>query len=214
MSSDQFNPDSIYTQVFPSAPQNQDLQVQLICTVNRYGCVDSDTQSTQINAIPVVSLNGLAPNYCANDTLVQLNGLPLPNSINNIATYRGLGITDSIQGTFSPSVAGLGTKDISYSFEAENGCKNTISQTTTIRPIPILQFTFPQNQYCTSDTIVTLDQNSPFGTYTFWGSIIDSTNLLNPKDTTGQQTIFYALTDNWGCTDSSNINILINPLSF
>jgi hypothetical protein len=212
LSSHQFNPDSIYTQFFPLAPQSQDLQVQLVCTVNRYGCVDSDTQSTQINAIPTVSLNGLALSYCANDTLVQLNGLPLPNPINNIATYKGSGITDTIQGTFSPTIAGVGIKDITYSFEAENGCKNSISKTTTIRPIPILQFNFPQNQYCVSDSIVTLDQNSLFGTYTFWGNIIDSTNLLNPKDTTGQQTIFYALTDSWGCTDTSNINILINPL--
>jgi hypothetical protein len=198
--SNEFNPYSIYTQ---AGFQNQDLHVQLTYTVDQYGCVDSSTQSTKINPIPNVSLNGLATSYCINNPLVQLSGLP----INSAATYTGSGITDTVQGTFSPAIAGAGTTTITYSIESGNGCKSSISQTTNINTNATPRPSFPQSQYCASDLPVLLDT-----AYTYWGNIIDSTNILNPQRAVGQQTVFYISTSNLVCSDTSSTTILINQL--
>jgi hypothetical protein len=203
LQNNEFNPNAIYAQSVSSGSQNQDLHLQLTYTVDRYGCVGSFTQNTKIDSIPDATLNGLAPSYCINSPSVQLSGLP----INSTATYKGSGITDTLNGTFSPSTAGLGTTSITYSVESGNGCKSSVSQTTTINATSIPRPSFPQSQYCASDPIVALDTS-----YTYWGTIIDSTNLLNPENGAGQQTVFFISKNNLDCSDTSSTIILINPL--
>ena len=171
------------------------------------GCSGITEKVIRIDSIPEVSLTGLDSNYCVNGGLDTLEGIPLSGGI---FQYTGAGLNQ--QGLFSPTTAGTGIKNINYSFTDTHGCQNDTTQSTTIHARPIPQFTFPQTQYCANDAIVRLDTTSPMGAYTFWGSLIDSSYIINPQDTVGQQTTYYSLTDAFGCVGKDSTTIFIHPL--
>lgn len=173
------------------------------------GCSATTERRVRINGIPDVSLTGLDSAYCANDSSVQLSGMP-NNFTSTLPVYSGVGV--NAQGLFSPILAGTGIKDITYSFVDTNGCEGSITERTTIYGLPSPNFTFPKTQFCSSDTMVVLDTSSAMGIYSFWGGIINANHILNPQDSIGQQIVFYSLTDNYGCIDSNSTTILINPI--
>lgn len=80
------------------------------------GCVNTDQVSVTVNALPAVSFGALGTtciNY-APTTLSQ--GTPAGG------TYSGAGVSGT---SFDPSVAGVGTHTITYSYTDGNGCSNT-----------------------------------------------------------------------------------------
>jgi hypothetical protein len=172
------------------------------------GCSAFTESIVQVNSIPGVSLTGLDTGYCVNDIAVQLTGTS--STLFGNTRYIGAGIDNG--GLFSPATAGIGMKEIIYSFTDGNGCEDTVIARTVIHALPSAQFTFPQSQYCIGDTRVRLDTISPMGIYTFWGSIIDSAHIITPQDTTGQQIVHYSLTDSLGCSDISSTTIFVHPL--
>jgi hypothetical protein len=87
------------------------------------GCVGSATQFVTINAVPVVTLTGLASGYLPTDGDVQLTGSPMGG------VYNGLGVSGS---TFSPTTAGLGTHGVSYAVVNGSGCIGVSALCTTV----------------------------------------------------------------------------------
>ncbi len=87
------------------------------------GCVGSATQSQVVNNLPNVVLNPLG-NVCNTAAPFTLTtGTP------SGGTYSGTGITNNV---FSPAVAGLGTKVVTYSYTSTAGCTNTDTSTITV----------------------------------------------------------------------------------
>jgi hypothetical protein len=87
---------------------------------NSCGTSPQRTLSITINQLPAVSID-----LSSIDTLC-INGSndPLPAGTPPGGTYSGTGIS---AGIFSPSVAGLGTHTITYSYTDGNSCTNTAS---------------------------------------------------------------------------------------
>jgi hypothetical protein len=80
------------------------------------GCTRSASQVFTVNALPTVVLNSLG-SVCLNDPAFTLTtGTP------SGGTYSGSGVSNNI---FTPSVAGLGSKIITYSYTSVQGCPNT-----------------------------------------------------------------------------------------
>ncbi|MEZ5023456.1 MAG: PKD domain-containing protein [Chitinophagales bacterium] len=50
--------------------------------------------------------------------------------------WEGIGISDSIQGTFDPAISGLGSHSVIIFTESIAGCKDTIAKNITIHDIP------------------------------------------------------------------------------
>lgn len=72
---------------------------------------------------PTVSFSGLAGNYFSNDPSVNLVGAPAGG------TFSGPGVSGN---TFSPSVAGVGTHTITYTYTDITGCEGVATMSTTV----------------------------------------------------------------------------------
>lgn len=87
------------------------------------GCSGSASEIQTVNALPNVVLNPLG-NVCNTAAPFALTtGTPTGG------TYTGTGITNNI---FSPAVAGLGTKVVTYSYTSTAGCTNSDTSTITV----------------------------------------------------------------------------------
>ena len=144
-------------------------------------CSNSETQQTVVNDIPVVSFTGLDINYCEGASDVILTGSEAPNG-----SFSGPGVFDQGDGTavFYPTVAGLGSHEIEYSFENASSCVGIDIQTTTVVELPDVSFTGHEATYCQNDVIDTLFGNfAPDGVFSGPGIIDngDGTAFFNPS---------------------------------
>jgi hypothetical protein len=85
--------------------------------VDGNGCTNSQTQSVNVYALPVVSIFGLSPAYCVSTAPVTLSGFPTGG------TFSGAGMSGN---QFNPAVASVGGPyTITYQYADANGCANT-----------------------------------------------------------------------------------------
>ncbi|MGI8892730.1 MAG: PQQ-dependent sugar dehydrogenase, partial [Bacteroidia bacterium] len=94
--------------------QNGFYSVQVI---NPQFCVNlSDSVYVELTTPPNVSFSGLANNYCIDDAIVNLTGIPAGGS------FTGNGITGN---NFDPAQAGAGLHSITYTYSDTAGCINS-----------------------------------------------------------------------------------------
>lgn len=129
-------------------------------------CVIGDTVSITVDPVPVLSLSGLAPSYCASDGPDTLIGNLAPGG-----TFGpGPGLTDLGNGTasFAPQLAGVGGPYIlSYQYTNAQGCSATSTAAVTVLPSTPLSFTPLQSSYCQDQAVLNLiGSAAPLGTFT------------------------------------------------
>ena len=84
----------------------------VLTVTNPFGS-DTFSQTIIVNSIPNVGLDTPFGSVCSTDGSFSMNGSP------SGGTYSGPGINGN---TFTPSVAGVGTHTITYSYTDNNGC--------------------------------------------------------------------------------------------
>lgn len=95
-------------------------QTYTVVGTNTTGCEGTDDVTVTVHPLPSVSF-GTLTDVCLNDGVVTLSqGAP------NGGTYAGPGVTGN---QFDPSVAGVGTHSITYTFTDVNGCENDATST-------------------------------------------------------------------------------------
>jgi hypothetical protein len=156
------------------------------------GCVNTASISVIVNNLPVLTFKPL-PVICE---------YVLPFKLNYVSPLGGVFSGDGVSyTTFSPSVAGAGIHDIHYSFTDTNGCANSISQTISVNPKPVLTFNLDQ-QRCYDAGLLQLTANPVGGTFTGVGVVGQMFDPTIPVSET-QDPITYGYTDpNTGCTDT------------
>jgi len=82
---------------------------------NSCGLGTPSTLPVIVNALPVVSISGLNTFYCEYNSPVTMVGVP------SGGVFSGPGVAGSV---FSPSVAGVGTWSVVYTYTDGNGCTN------------------------------------------------------------------------------------------
>jgi hypothetical protein len=128
---------------------------------NGNGCADTVSNTTTVNALPVVSITGLNTNYCAADPASVLTGLPGGGS------FSGPGGVSS--GSFNPAAAGAGTYNITYTYTDGSGCTNSAQVSTDVYPMPtppVISPSGPITLCAGSDTL--LDAGTGYNTYTWF----------------------------------------------
>jgi hypothetical protein len=173
-------------------------------------CTNSATQSTVVNALPLVSFSGfnVPHQYCLNASVVNLTGSPLGG------TFSGPGVTGA--GVFTPSTAGLGTHTITYTYTNGNNCTNTTTQAVTVVAVPTVSFTGLIGDYCVNDAPVTLTGNQGTnGTFSGPG-ITDNGNgtaTFSPVQAWigGSYAIIFSYTDVNGCSGSQTQQTVVHP---
>ncbi len=87
-------------------------------------CTSMDTATLVVNTAPTVTLSAFANPVCVDDANLTLTGGSPAGG-----TYSGTGVT---AGSFDPSVPGVGTTTITYTYTDANNCSNTANSTITV----------------------------------------------------------------------------------
>ena len=172
-------------------------------TEDNNGCTDSENVNVVFHPLPVVSFSGLSAQYCIDQTTpVAMTGTPAGG------TFSGLGISGS---SFVPSIAGVGTIFITYTYTDGNGCTNSETQTVDVNGLPNVAFSGLDAAYCEDDANAYALVGSPVGG-TFIGSGISGNDFIPDNATAGSNTITYTYTDPFGCTSLEQQQVAVNAL--
>jgi hypothetical protein len=91
------------------------------------GCEQSISKNIFVHSQPIIFIT-TNPELCQNDSILILDNVD-PKGGN----YSGIGIIDN---TFYPSIAGIGTQNITYKYTDSNGCSNSANFTIKVNPNP------------------------------------------------------------------------------
>lgn len=167
---------------------------------DQYGCLNTITQQTTVYA-PVVNITNLAPDYCVNGAAVTLTGTPAGG------IFSGTGMNGA---KFVPSVAGVGTHNITYWAQDGNNCWGTVTVSTVVLPPTPVSFTGLAPTYCTSDPIATLTPSPAGGTFSGPGIV---GNTFNPAtSSTGTRVIWYTVSGPGFCKNSVTQTTVVSPV--
>jgi gliding motility-associated-like protein len=92
-------------------------------------CVDSVTKRITVNASPKVQFVTVPP-VCLDAGNYQLTEASETGGVPGIGVFAGAGISST--GLFTPSVTGVGTFPVLYTYTSSFGCVDTISNTITV----------------------------------------------------------------------------------
>ena len=164
------------------------------------GCTDADTQIVFVfPTILNLSISGLNPSYCINDSPVVLIGSP------SSAIFSGPGMTNNI---FDPALADSGLHTITLSMVDSNGCQNTTTVNVVVYPLPLVSIDDSDSIYCFTDSPVILNGSPPSAIFSGPGM---TNNIFNPSVAgVGMHTITLTTIDTFGCenTDTAMIDVL------
>jgi len=164
------------------------------------GCTNDSVKSVLVNSIPTVAFSGLNSTYCIDAGSEILLGTPLGGN------FSGNGISGN---TFYPSIAGVGTHSIKYTYTDGNICTDSSIQIVSVTALPIVSFSGLSSAYCSSNSSDTLTGTPTGGIFSGNGI---SGNIFYPSFAgVGTHTIKYVYTDGGGCADSTTQVVLVNP---
>jgi trimeric autotransporter adhesin len=166
------------------------------------GCIDSETQSTEVMPIPVVSFSGLGAAYCVSDAAQNaLSGSPAGG------VFSGAGISGN---AFVASNAGVGTHVITYSYSDGFNCTGSTTQTVIVNPLPVVSISGLAAAYC-ADAAQTVLVGSPAGGV-FSGSGMSGSAFNPAMAGVGIHAVTYTFTDGNGCSNSVTQSVTVNAL--
>lgn len=114
---------------------------------NQWNCSADDTTLVKVEKLPVVTLSGLLPQYCANDDscylLVGKPGAP-PGVFGGSSGVHG--------STFCPKYARTGKDTVWYQEISHQGCYNADTMYVTINPLPVIP-KLPDTSLCANKSI-------------------------------------------------------------
>jgi hypothetical protein len=168
------------------------------------GCTNNASQSITVNDLPAVTFAAVPAVSVDAAAFSITQGSPAGGG----GTYSGTGITASP--LFNPSVAGIGTFTLTYTYTDGNGCTNSATQTITVNALPPVTFAAVPD-VCIDAAAFNLTQGSPAGG-TYSGTGITASPLFDPAVAgAGTHTITYSYTDGTGTTTATRA-IVVNPL--
>lgn len=168
-----------------------------------FGCLNLDSMQTRVNPRPTISFTGLAPQYCFYNAAVTLTGIPAGG------TFSGAGVSGT---SFSPSIAGVGTHRIYYSYtDPLTGCFNRDSQSVLINDRPAVDFTGLNPNYCIYNSPATLTGIPTGGSFSGLG-ISGSSFTPSVAGVGGPYLITYNYTSpTTGCSNIDSQYVSVRP---
>jgi gliding motility-associated-like protein len=176
------------------------------------GCVDNITKVVTVNVIPTATFTPV--NACLNTNVLLNNSstVPLPDNISSYAWNFGTGAapttTSAVQNPPLLTYNSSGVKTITLTITANTTCSASITQTVTVYPQPIANFS--TTSVCQGTATAYTDMSTPTGSITAWswdftnnGSVDNTTNApTNTYPTSGTFTTSLIVTDNNTCKDT------------
>jgi len=163
-------------------------------------CTDSSSNTVTVNPLPVVTMSALGEICVSASPLLLTVGSP------SGGTYSGTGVS---AGSFDPSVAGVGTHIITYTYSDVNSCVDSTTGNIVVNPLPTISVT-PDQIICNGDTAKLVVSSIPNATFLWSTTEVNDTILVHPSATT---TYTVTATDAHNCgTISSQVVVSVNPL--
>jgi hypothetical protein len=187
--------DSIF---YPSLISGNTTNIQYSYTDNN-GCTSSASQNITLTPSPIVSAI-IPSSVCLDGGLVNLSGTPVGG------TFSGIGVVGN---TFNPTLAGLGTYNITYTYVDGNNCSASITQNISVTSgsSPIVQNVAP---ICVNASPVSFVYSPVGGTFSGPGV---SGSTFNPSVAgVGNHQIIYNVTFTNGCVGYDTIVVVVNDL--
>ncbi|MBI5218023.1 MAG: gliding motility-associated C-terminal domain-containing protein [Bacteroidia bacterium] len=156
-----------------------------------------------VNPLPDVQLNFSVSDICQNTSNVILSGGMPPGG-----SYSGVGVSGN---NFVPSVAGLGSHVITYTYTDGNTCTNSATDTMTVHSLPNVNLSsIPP--ICANSASFTLTNGTPPGG-TYYGNGVTNDSIFNPDSAgIGTHTITYNYSDIYGCSNSATNTLIVSSL--
>lgn len=95
-------------------------------------CVNTFEKEITLLAAPQLIFDQPLP-LCSNAAPVQFSG-QVQNNMGGIGSFSGDGVNNN--GLFTPALAGAGLQTITYTYEAVNGCRASLSRVVEVYPTP------------------------------------------------------------------------------
>ncbi|MCP4522218.1 MAG: T9SS type A sorting domain-containing protein, partial [Cytophagales bacterium] len=177
-------------------------------------CVNSVSKQVSVNALPIVSFNGLIEDvYCSKENALSLKGVPSVQQ-NTFGEFRvhnldSNTVTTSTGDEYLLALGNLYDGDfvVSYHFTDQNNCADALYDTITIHPSPSPGF-FPETN-CITDTIIYRDTTFSTDNIVKWEWNFLTANaqdtVQNPKflyETPGEKSVTLTVTTENNCVAS------------
>lgn len=164
-------------------------------------CYRTGSVSITVNPLPVITFTAPA-SICLNTPPFTLTANPASG------TYAGNGVNPSH--VFTPTLAGVGTKTVSYTFTDANGCTSSVINTIVVHSLPVVTFTLSPNSLCANSATFNLTASPVTGTFTGTGA---NSGVYTPSVAgVGTQTVSYSYTDANNCNVTVTSSVIINAV--
>ena len=162
-------------------------------------CAQQYSISVTVNALPIVTIDGLASVYCKDAQSITLMGTPAGGAF----TIDGNSAT-----SFDPALLSAGPHTVVYSVTDANTCSNSVSTTVTVNALPVVSFPGTFSDQCNTLTTFALTGGDPAGGV-YSGAGVTGSNFDASAAALGPNTITYVYTDTNGCSNSATNNITV-----
>ncbi len=163
------------------------------------GCSNTTTQQVVVHPLPVVTIGGIAGNYCLSNTPVSLTFTPTGG------TLTGPGVTNN---QFIPSVAGVGSHTVTYTATDANSCENSTTAIINVVASPAPTFVI-QPAICDYAPAIPLTGSPAGGVFTLNGNNLTEFNPVSAG--VGTHNITYTYTDVNTCIGLASASIQVLP---
>ncbi|MBI9037037.1 MAG: T9SS type A sorting domain-containing protein [Bacteroidales bacterium] len=156
----------------------RDTTEYIVTVSDIYGCSKNDTAIIQVKITPELTVENLQNVYCGVTDTAHMIGIPRGG------IFAGEAVVDTL---FIPSLVGIGTTNVSYTFNVPNGC--VLSDTILVSIFQAPEVSLGNDTTLKDNQSIILDSGSGFDTY-FWSTgqttqtiLVDSSGLgLGTKD--------------------------------
>lgn len=216
-------PGKIYSHLYPDFqnPLTKDFNIRYLA-YSGGTCVNEMTRVVTVHAAPKVQFNTVSP-VCLDAISYQLTEASETGGVPGTGVFTGPGVSSS--GLFTPSVTGVGTFRILYTYTSTFGCVDTISNTVTVLAPAVANFGFSKPA-CEKNLITFTDSSSipsSSGTIANWSwDFGDGTPVVNSSTSAPITHTYQAFNSNYnvtltittsnGCKVSRQKTVAVNPL--
>ncbi|MBR5434916.1 MAG: hypothetical protein IK117_10825 [Bacteroidales bacterium] len=197
---------------FTSDEKNPEIGVAVAGSAGDYSLIvkvgnctsEAGKATVVVNPVPEVTIDPVA-NLCVDGNPVSLTVTAVPSG--GTGSFSGTGVSGT---TFDPATAGVGTHEVSYTYEV-NGCSTTESINVVVQDKPTVSFDLPETT-CASSDVIALVGNQTGGTFTAVPNIDLSAGFIPANATVKQEyTITYEYSDGVCSNSTSNKITVYDP---
>lgn len=188
--------------MFVPAGLNPDYYTITYTYTDENGCSNSASTYLYINGLPELYFTAPSP-VCVSAEAMDLYAFPTGG------IFSGNGIVD---GLFVPSVAGVGTHFVTYTYTDVLGCTNSITDTMVVNPLPEIVLGQTPEQVCFNSSPVLLSAVPAGGEFSGPGVYYNGNDYEFWPDYgfLGENVIVYTVSNEYGCSKSSSFVIMVN----